>query len=135
MKGLPSVGVFLLLFLTSTALSAMLPSLYIAEDHENVLYDRRPKIYEKRSHPRLHYKTLTRPYRFLYQEPDHPDTWTIGEGANFSNVKPFLRSPASAGKPPSTHWRHLRQFREFHLLKFVEVKNIGADELNKKLEM
>ena len=87
MKGLTSVGVFLLLFLTSTALVAASPSIYLVK---SLTYFN--GIYEERSDPRLHYKQIGEPdeygdYRFLYTEPDHPDTWTFVSGTDFSTVE------------------------------------------------
>ena len=46
------MGVFLLLFLTSTTLVAASPSVYLVE---SVGFD---GIYEERSNPRLHYKEI-----------------------------------------------------------------------------
>ena len=127
------MGVFLLLFLMSTALVADLPSVYVVEVWEG--FD---GIYEEEKYPRLHFKRIGQPdsdgdYSFLYREPDHPDTWTFGYGEDFSNVRPYYRAPARAGKPASTQWKSVGDefTRDF---KVVEVKNITAAGLTKKLE-
>ena len=85
MKGLASVGVFLLLFLTSTTLVAASPSVYLVE---SVGFG---GIYEEISNPRLHYKEIAQRhyyyYEFLYTEPHHPETWTFGSGTDFCTVE------------------------------------------------
>ena len=94
MKGLPSVGVFLLIFLISTALIAALPPVYFVEGELSFDDDGLSNfggIYEERSNPRLHYKEIAQPhyyyYEFLYTEPDQPDTWTFVSGTDFSTVE------------------------------------------------
>ena len=92
-----SVGVFLLLFLTSTALVAASPSVYLVKG-----WFGGEGIYEERSDPRLHYKRTVQPNSdgenilsyFLYTEPDHPDTWTLGRN-DFDFFLKFIkpRSP------------------------------------------
>ena len=77
-------------------------------------------------------------YRFLYTERDHPDTWTFGfeksgcSISNLSSVEPRYRAPASAGKPASTQWKDLESGESYDW-KVVEVKNIGANELEKRI--
>ena len=133
MKGITSVGVFLLIFLVSTPLVAALPSVYLVEiedDYEHY-YD---GIYEERSNPTLHYKQTYPDQDFiLYRDANHNDTWTFGLGESISTVRPKVRAPASAGEPPSTRWKNLYLGRTFDL-KIVEVKSIGANELREKLE-
>ena len=163
MMGLTSVGVFLLLFLVSTALVAASPLVYVVQG-----YWQFDGIYEETNDTKLIYKRVSQlninnsaflnsdpdhpdSWTFLYSEPDHPDTWTFGmipwylDGQDFFSVRPLWRAPASAGKPASTQWKRvgpgapeLRSFVGEDIavlnLKVVEVKNIGADELEKKLK-
>ena len=70
MKGQTSVGVFLLIFLTSTAIVAASPSAYLVRGEFT------GGIFEERSDPRLHYKRTGLP-AFLYREPDHSDTRVV----------------------------------------------------------
>ena len=98
-KGLTSMGVFLLLFLLSIALAASLPSVYVVEESDGGWWFDYDGIYEERSNPKLHYKRIGGPgrdgdYRFLYTEPDHPDTWSFGKGKDLSDVTTIFRAPA-----------------------------------------
>ena len=134
MKVVTSVGVFLLIFLTSTTLVESSPSVYLVE---SLSYSWQG-IYKEISDPELHYKRIGEPdssgdYSFLYREPDHNNTWTFGDGKDLSTVDPIFRAPAIAGKPTSTQWKHLREGNTWDF-KVVEVKNIGAEELKKKLK-
>ena len=70
MKGLTSMGVFLLIFLMSTGLVASSSSVYVVEGWPV------GGIYEERSDPRLHYKRSGLP-TFLYREPAG---WGLGGG-------------------------------------------------------
>ena len=118
MKSLTYVGVFLLIFLVSTALVAASPSVYFVEDIRYESADPGSDIqlilfggiYEEKSDPRLHYKKIGVPYRwfghcFLYRDPNHWNIWTLGLG-NFSTVQPKLRAPAR--KPPFTQWKDVK---------------------------
>ena len=75
MKGLTSMGMFLLIFLMSTAFVTSSSSVYVVEGLIEEHYGF-GGIYEEISDPRLHYKRTGLP-AFLYREPDHPDTRVV----------------------------------------------------------